>query len=68
MTKLERAIAEAEKLPTELQEKLGDELLHSVHKLLALRDDLSAGVAELDADKGIRGEAVLSGLKARYGA
>ena len=68
MTKLERAIEEAEKLPPELRDKLGDDLLHTIHKLLALRDDIAAGVAELDAGEGIDVNEVLAELKARYGA
>jgi hypothetical protein len=68
MTKLERAIKEAEQLPDELREELGDDLLHFIHKYLALRDDLDAGIRELDAGLGLDGEEVFASLKARYGA
>jgi hypothetical protein len=68
MTKLERAIAEAENLPAELREELGEQLLHYIHKYLALRDDLDIGLAELDAGQGLDGSEVLSALKAKYGA
>ena len=68
MTKLEQAMKEAEQLPDELQEELGDRLLHYIHKYLALRDDLDAAIAELDAGLGLDGETVLAELQARYGA
>jgi hypothetical protein len=68
LTKLERAIEEAEKLPPELREKLGDDLLHTIHKLLALRYDVAAGVAELDAGEGIAADEIFTELKGRYGA
>jgi len=66
MTKLERAIAEAENLPVELQEELGDQLLHYIHKYLALRDDLDAGLRELDAGHGLDGKTVFASLKANH--
>jgi hypothetical protein len=66
MTKLERAIKEAEQLPDELREQLGDQLLHYIHKYLALRDDLDAAIAELDAGLGRDGRAVFASLKSRY--
>jgi len=66
MTKLERAIKEAEKLPPDEQERLGEELLHYIHKSLALRDDLAAGVKELDEGQGLDGRQVFRELKARY--
>ncbi|WP_442579214.1 hypothetical protein ACSBOB_27485 [Mesorhizobium sp. ASY16-5R] len=68
MTKLERAIQEAEQLPEELREKLGDDLLHYIHKYLALRDEIDIGLKELDAGEVEDGESVLADLKARYGA
>ena len=68
MTKLERAVHEAEQLPDELREELGDKLLHYIHKYLALRDEIAIGLRELDAGEGLDGETVLAELKARYGA
>lgn len=68
MTKLERAVKEAEQLPDELREQLGDNLLHYIHKYLALRDDLDAGLRELDAGQGLDGREVFASLKAKYGA
>jgi hypothetical protein len=67
MTKLERAIQEAEQLPEELREKLGDDLLHYIHKYLALRDEIDIGLKELDAGQGISAEVVFADLRARYG-
>lgn len=66
MGELELAIKEAEHLPVELQEQLGDNLLHYIHKYLALRDDLDAGIRELDAGEGLDGEQVFAELKAKY--
>ena len=68
MLKLERAIKEAEQLPDELREQLGDRLLHYIHKYLALRDDVDASLRELDAGLGRDGEEVFAALKLRYGA
>lgn len=68
MTTLERAIREAEQLPAELREQLGDSMLHYIHKYLALRDDLDAALGELDAGKGRDGNDVFASLKSRYGA
>ena len=68
MTKLERALHEAEKLPPEMQEEIGDDLLHYIHKYLALCDDLEIGIRELDEGRGIPGEKVFADLRARYGA
>lgn len=68
MTKFERAVQAAEELPEELREKLGENLLHFVDKYLALRDDIDAGLRELDAGQGIPAEVVLERLKARFGA
>ncbi|PSJ54879.1 hypothetical protein [Kumtagia ephedrae] len=68
MSKLELAVQEAEKLPEELREKLGDDLLHYIHKYLALRDEIEIGLRELDAGEVEDGETVLADLKARYGA
>jgi hypothetical protein len=52
MTKLEQAAKEAKQLPPELQEELGDKLLHYIHKYLALRDEIAIGIAELDRGRG----------------
>lgn len=68
MSKLERAIKEAEQLPDELREQLGDRLLHYIHKYLALRDDIDASLRELDAGLGRDGKEVFAALKSRYGA
>lgn len=67
MTKLERAIKEAEQLPDEVRERLGDDLLHYIHKYLALRDDLEVGLRELEAGQGLDGREVFATLKAKYG-
>ena len=67
MTKLERAVQEAEQLPEELREKLGDDLLHYIHKYLALRDEIDIGLKELDAGQGIPAEEVFAELRTRYG-
>lgn len=68
MTKLELALREAEALPEEVREELGDQLLHRIHKMIALRDDLEIGLAELDAGLGLDGKTVFAELKAKYGA
>jgi outer membrane lipopolysaccharide assembly protein LptE/RlpB len=68
MTKLERAIKEAEQLPHEMRDQLGEQLLHYIHKYLALRDDLDAAIKELDAGLRLDGKEVFASLKARYGA
>lgn len=68
MTKLERAVKAAEQLPEELREKLGDELLHFVDKYLALRDDLEAGLRELDAGQGLSVDEVFADLGRSLGA
>ena len=68
MTKLERAIKEAEQLPDEIREKLGDDLLHYIHKYLALQDDLEEGLRELDEGQGRDGRNVFAALKTKYGA
>lgn len=68
MTKLELALKEAEKLPVDARERLGDDLLQYIHKYLALRDDLDAALSELDAGLGRDGEDVFAALKARHEA
>ncbi len=68
MTKLENAIKAAEQLPEELQERLGEDLLHFIDKYLALRDDLEAAIAEIDAGKGIPAEEVFAEVRASLGA
>jgi hypothetical protein len=68
MTKLERALQEAEKLPDDLRERLGDDLLHFIHKYLTLRDELAIGLRELGAGQVEDGNTVLSELKALYDA
>lgn len=68
MTKLERAVKEAEQLPDDLRERIGDGLLHYIHKYLALRDALDEGLRELDAGETVDGEEMLAELKTAYGA
>jgi hypothetical protein len=68
MTKLERAIEEANQLPDELRDQLGEQLLHYIHKYLASRDDLDAALHEFDAGRGRDGKEVFASLKSRYGA
>ncbi len=68
MTKLENAIKAAEQLPEELREKLGEDLLHFIDKYLALRDDLEAAIAEIDAGEGIPAEEVFAEVRASLGA
>lgn len=68
MTKLERAVQEAEQLPDEIREQLGEDLLHCIHKLLALRDDLAVGLEQLNAGDTVDGAAVFTDLRSRYGA
>ena len=67
MTKLERALKEAEQLPDELREKLGDDLLHYIHKYLALRDDIEVGLRQLDAGQEIPARDVFFRLSAKHG-
>ena len=68
MTKLERAVKEAAQLPDDLRDHLGEQLLHYIHKYLAFRDDVDAGLRELDAGLGLDGKRVFAALKAKYGA
>lgn len=65
MTKLERAVEAAQELPEELREEIGENLLHFIDKYLALREDIDAGIAELDAGQGIPAEVVFADLRAR---
>jgi hypothetical protein len=66
MTKLERALEYAAKLPDDMQEQLGDDILHFIDKYLALRADLEEGLQELDAGKGIPASVVFADLKKRF--
>ena len=68
MTKLEQAFREAEKLPADMQEQLGEDLLHFVHKRLALQREIALGVAQLDRGETIPAKVVFAELRARYGA
>lgn len=68
MTKLERAIEEAKRLPVEEQEKLGDNVLSYVQRYLALREDLNKGLQDIEAGRVVEGKALLRDLKAKYGA
>lgn len=68
MTKLEQAVQAASQLPEDMREQLGDDLLHLIDKYLALRDDLEAGVRELDEGTGIPAIEVFAELRAKFGA
>jgi hypothetical protein len=68
MTKLERALENAAKLPEEMQEKLGDDILHFIDNYLALRADLEEGLRELDEGKGIPASVVFADLNKRFRA
>ena len=53
MTKaLREAVAEIERLPDAVQEKIGRQVLHHVEKLRALRADIDMGLRSLDAGTG----------------
>jgi hypothetical protein len=49
---LQRAIAEVEKLPSQVQEKIGRELLAHIDRLRSLRADLAKGIESLDKGAG----------------
>jgi hypothetical protein len=49
---LERALAEAAKLPKPAQEQIGREPLAHIEKLRALQIDLEEGIRSLDAGEG----------------
>jgi hypothetical protein len=49
---LQRAIAEVEKLPSDVQERIGRELLAHIEKLRSLRADLAKGIQSLDRGAG----------------
>ena len=49
---LERAIAEVERLPSDMQERIGRDLLARVEKLQSLRADLAKGVRSLKEGRG----------------
>jgi hypothetical protein len=49
---LERAIAEVERLPCDMQERIGRDLLARVEKLQSLRADLAKGVRSLKEGRG----------------
>lgn len=68
MTKLERAIKEAEQLPPEMQDQLGDDLLHYVQKWIALHEAIAVGVDQLDRGEVVPVEVVFAKLRARFGA
>lgn len=68
MTKLELAVKDAAQLPADVQEQLGEELLHTVHRILALQDELAIGIDQLDRGEGIPGAEAMADLKRRYGA
>ncbi len=66
---LELALAEVAGLPEAAQEQIGQELLAHVTKLRALRGDLEAGIASLDAGGGrnLDIEDVLARARKRHG-
>jgi len=49
---LQRAIAEAGRLPDDAQERIGRELLAYLERLHALREDIGQGIRSLDAGLG----------------
>jgi len=49
---LERAMAEVERLPADVQERIGRELLAHVEKLRSLRADIAKGIRSLDRGAG----------------
>jgi hypothetical protein len=49
---LERAMAAVERLPADVQERIGRELLAHVEKLRSLRADLAKGIRSLDRGAG----------------
>jgi hypothetical protein len=49
---LERAMAEVERLPAAVQERIGRELLAHVEKLRKLRADIAKGIRSLDRGAG----------------
>ena len=49
---LERAMAEVERLPADVQERIGRELLAHVEKLRNLRADIAKGIRSLDRGAG----------------
>ena len=67
MTKFERAMKEAEKLSLNEREQLGEDILHYVDKLLALRQEIAIGVAQLDRGETVPGDVVFAKMRARYG-
>ena len=67
MTKFERAMKEAAKLSPEEREQLGEDILHYVDKLLALRQEIAIGVAQLDRGETVSGDVVFARMRARYG-
>jgi predicted transcriptional regulator len=68
MSKFERAVKAAENLPEDLREELGEDLLHYIDKYLALTEDIDAGLAELDAGKGVPADIVFDRLMSRLGS
>jgi|RhiMethySRZTD1v2_1073278.scaffolds.fasta_scaffold702346_2 hypothetical protein len=67
MTKFERAVKEAQKLSPDEQEQLGEDILHYVDKLLALRHEIAIGVEQLDRGETVPGDVVFAKMRARYG-
>ena len=49
---LERAMAEVERLPADVQERIGRELLAHLEKLRSLRADIAKGIRSLDRGAG----------------
>ena len=49
---LERAMAEVERLPADVQERIGRELLANLEKLRSLRADIAKGIRSLDRGAG----------------
>ena len=65
---LEEAVAEVMTLPENDQEQIGRELLERVEKLRALRADLQAGIASINAGHGrtLDIDDVIKRARARY--
>ena len=70
MTKvLQEAVAQVGRLPASDQENIGRQVLQHVEKLRLLRDDIDAGVRELDAGEGLQLELddVIAVARMRHG-
>ena len=66
---LERAVAEAAKLPKQEQDRIGRDLIAHLEKLRQLRSDIERGVRSLDAGEGreLDADDVLRRARMRHG-